>query len=98
MADYDAGAALEIDLHDGSRVVLRKTAPDYDPQNRGLAFAYIKDKLREGEFLTGLLYVDEDGRDMHQLSTTVNQPLSSLGWEAVCPGSQALPGILDRYR
>ncbi|KPK60698.1 MAG: 2-oxoglutarate ferredoxin oxidoreductase subunit beta [Gammaproteobacteria bacterium SG8_31] len=98
MADYDAGAALEIDLHDGSRVVLRKTAPDYDPQNRGLAFAYIKDKLREGEFLTGLLYVDEDGRDMHQLSNTVDEPLTRLDWTSLCPGSKALPGILDRYR
>ncbi len=98
MADYDSGAALEIDLHDGSRVVLRKTAPDYDPQNRGLAFAYIKDRIREGEFLTGLLYVDRSGREMHELSNTVQTPLRDLEWESLCPGTKALPEILSRYR
>jgi len=78
--------------------VLRKTAPDYDPQNRGLAFAYIKDRIREGEFLTGLLYVDKAGRDMHELSNTVGTPLRDLTWESLCPGEKVLPEILSRYR
>ncbi len=98
MADYDAGAAMSIELHDGSRIVLRKAAPDYDPQNRGNAFAYIKDKLRDSEFLTGLLYVEETSRDMHALSHTADRPLVDVGWEELCPGSSALPGILKRYR
>ncbi len=98
MADYDEGASLAVDLHDGSRIVLRKTEEDYDPQNRGLAFAYIKDKLREQEFLTGLLYVENTDKDMHAVSQTVDRPLSGLGWEELCPGSEALPGILAAYR
>jgi 2-oxoglutarate ferredoxin oxidoreductase subunit beta len=97
MADYDAGAAIEIDLHDGCRIMLRKTAPDYDPQNRGLAFAYIKDKLREGEYLTGLLFVDDGARDMHAVNQTVDRPLNSLEWEAVCPGAAAMPGLNARF-
>ena len=98
MADYRAGASLEVELHDGSRIVLRKTEEEYDPQNRGLAFARIKDKLREKEFLTGLLYVENTGRDMHAVSNTVDRPLSALGWEDVCPGSEAMAGILAGYR
>jgi 2-oxoglutarate ferredoxin oxidoreductase subunit beta len=78
--------------------VLRKAAPDYDPQNRGNAFAYIKDKLRDSEFLTGLLYVEETSRDMHALSNTAVRPLVDIGWDELCPGSSALPGILKRYR
>jgi 2-oxoglutarate ferredoxin oxidoreductase subunit beta len=97
-ADYPAGDSLEVDLHDGSRIVLRKTRDDYDPENRGLAFATIKDKLRDQEFLTGLLYVERTDRDMHAVSNTVDRPLSSLDWEEVCPGAEAMPGILARYR
>ena len=78
--------------------MLRKTEEDYDPRNRGLAFAYIKDKLREQEFLTGLLYVENTDKDMHAVSQTVDRPLSGLRWEELCPGSEALPGILAGYR
>jgi hypothetical protein len=42
--------------------------------------------------------VDQAARDMHALSQTVKVPLRDLGWDALCPGSEALPGILARYR
>ncbi len=98
-ADYDQGKAMEVELHDGSRLVLRKIRDDYDPCDRDAAFSYLKRRLREGEHLTGLLYVEPDeGRDMHIVNKTLGTPLRDLEWDALCPGSDALDDIMSRYR
>ena len=55
-------------LHDGSWVRLRKIAEDYDPSDRARAYAYIRDRQRAGEVVTGLLYISEDSQDLHAQS------------------------------
>ena len=85
-------------LHDGSRIRLRKTRADYDPCDREAAFSYVRRRMREGEYLTGLLYVDTGGREMHEINRTVETPLNDLPYESLCPGGAALGEILGRYR
>ena len=97
-AEYKAGDAVEVILHDGSRISLRKTREDYDPCDREAAFSYVKRRMREGEYLTGLLYVDTGGREMHEINHTVDAPLNALGHEDLCPGAGAMGDILARYR
>ena len=63
--DYDAGSVQSVMLHDGSWVQLRKVAEDYDPTDRDRAYAYIRDRQKAGEVLTGLLYISPDSKDMH---------------------------------
>jgi 2-oxoglutarate ferredoxin oxidoreductase subunit beta len=97
-AEYKAGDAVEVILHDGSRISLRKTREDYDPCDREAAFSYVKRRMREGEYLTGLLYVDTGGREMHEINHTIDAPLNALGHEDLCPGAGAMGDILARYR
>ncbi len=97
-ADYQSGDAVEVILHDGSRIRLRKTREDYDPCDREAAFGYVKRRMRDGEYLTGLLYVETEGREMHEINHTVDTPLNALTHDELCPGSAALGGILARYR
>jgi 2-oxoglutarate ferredoxin oxidoreductase subunit beta len=97
-AEYKAGDAVEVILHDGSRISLRKTREDYDPCDREAAFSYVKRRMREGEYLTGLLYVDTGGREMHEINHTVDAPLNALAYEDLCPGAGAMGDILARYR
>ena len=97
-AAYDKGAAMNVSLHDGTELVLRKTDEAYDPGSRANAFQYIRQHLDEGEFLTGLLYLDPESREMHQLNQTVEAPLATLDPGDLCPGAAALPEILARYR
>ena len=54
--------------------------------------------MREGEYLTGLLYVDTGGREMHEINHTVDAPLNALAYEDLCPGAGAMDDILARYR
>lgn len=98
-AEYAEGKAMEVELHDGSRLMLRKVREEYDPVDRLAAYAYLKRRLREGEHLTGLLYVEPgNGKDMHAISHTVDKPLVEIEWESLCPGADALGEIQRRYR
>ena len=51
--DYGAGEAVPVMLHDGSRVVLRKLAEDYDPTDAHAAYDYVQQHIAKGEYLTG---------------------------------------------
>ena len=46
-AEYAAGDALPVVLHDGSRILLRKLDASYDPTNRDAATAAISGTLEK---------------------------------------------------
>ncbi len=92
------GSVREVRMHDGSRVRLRKVAEDYDPQDRAEAFRYLEDRRAAGEVVTGLLYLEERGEDLHARNRTVATPLAALGHDAVCPGADALDRLMETFR
>jgi 2-oxoglutarate ferredoxin oxidoreductase subunit beta len=97
-AEYEAGSARNVLMHDGSWVRLRKVAEDYDPTDRDRAYAYIRDRQRAGEIVTGLLYISPDSKDMHAQSDTVAAPLVDLPYEQLCPGNDELQKMQQRFR
>jgi len=97
-AAYDEGEVLAVDMHDGSRVLLRKVAKDFKPGTRGSALEYIRARQRNGEIVTGLLYIDESEPDMHGVNGTVAAPLNRLPYEDLCPGRDALLALQKRFR
>jgi 2-oxoglutarate ferredoxin oxidoreductase subunit beta len=97
--DYAEGDATVVPLHDGSRVRLRKLDPDYDPSDRTRAYAYIDARLKQGEYLTGLIHVgDGAGSEMHAVNHTSTTPLNALPFAELSPGAAALAKLMDRYR
>jgi 2-oxoglutarate ferredoxin oxidoreductase subunit beta len=97
--DYPEGRAVAVTLHDGGRVRLRKLDPEYDPTNRLVAYEYVARRLRDGEHVTGLIHVDAaDGHELHDLNRTTDEPLNTIGYEKLSPGSAALAKLMDRYR
>ena len=97
-AAYDEGEVMSVELHDGSRILLKKIDADYDPTNRAQAFEYLSQHAREKLVITGLLFIDEAGDDMHAVNHTVEAPLQSLGHHVLCPGSETLAEIQKKYR
>lgn len=87
-----------VTMHDGARVRLRSTASDYDPTSRESAYVHVRECQARGEIATGLLFVDENGKDMHDYLRTPATPLVDLPFEALCPGSAALDKLMERYR
>jgi 2-oxoglutarate ferredoxin oxidoreductase subunit beta len=89
-ADYEPGATEHVTMHDGSVIVLRKLAADYDLHDRVAAMNWIHQRHAAGEVPTGLLFVEAEARDLHDLMNTVEAPLNSLGEAELCPGAAAL--------
>ena len=85
-------------MHDGSRIVLRKLDAAYDPTDRISAAAQIQERMKSGEYLTGLLHVEPSQREFHEVNATPDAPLNSLSFEALSPGPKALEKVLSRYR
>ncbi|MGH8151068.1 MAG: 2-oxoacid:ferredoxin oxidoreductase subunit beta [Steroidobacteraceae bacterium] len=97
-AQYAAGEALPVVMHDGSRIVLRKQDESYDPTDRTAAAAQVQERMKAGEYLTGLLFVEPGQHDFHEINRTPDEPLNRLPYDQLSPGSQALGRILERYR
>ena len=96
--DYPAGTALPVTMHDGSRIVLRKIDAGYDPTDRGAALARIRERLRDQEYLTGLLHISTDQPEFHELNGTPEVPLNQLPFAALNPGAAVLAKTLARFR
>ncbi len=97
-ADYAEGEVLPVTMHDGSQIRLRKIDKNYDPTDRSEAYAYLQHKMKDKEFLTGLLYVEPTQSEFHDASETVALPLNQVPYEQLTPGSKGLKKILSRYR
>jgi 2-oxoglutarate/2-oxoacid ferredoxin oxidoreductase subunit beta len=97
--NYAAGESVPVSLHDGSRVMLRKLDPNYDPTDRTAAYNYIGNKLKNNEYVTGLIHIDEsDSTEFHNLNRTAAAPLNSIAFEKLSPGRAALDQLMARYR
>src|ERR671915_196034 len=95
---YEAGSVRTVMLHDGSWVRLRKVAEDYDPTDRDRSYGYIRERQKDSEVVTGLLYISPDSSDLHEQSNTVETPLVNLPYEDLCPGSAELEKLQRRFR
>lgn len=95
---YEAGEDKEVCLHDGSVLHLHKLADDYIPYDRTKALNYIQQHKDEGKVLTGLLYLDPESPDLHEIIETVDKPLNSLGEKELCPGDTVLQNINESFR
>ncbi len=89
-ADYGADAVQTVRLHDGSSLVLKKTADAYDATDPIKAHSYIREHQLKGQVVTGLLYINEAATDFHQRSETTEVPLVNLPYERLHPGSAGL--------
>ena len=87
---YEPGAMVDVEQHDGKILRLRKLMADYDPTDRLTAMHQVATHQARGEVLTGLLYVDPDAVDLHAAQNTTAVALNALGADLLCPGSSAL--------
>ena len=92
-ADYEPGTVETVVQHDGSILRLHKLVPDYDPHDRISAMTFLQQRQALGQVVTGLLFVEPDADDLHELMGTVEPPLNSLGEAELCPG----PAALDQF-
>jgi 2-oxoglutarate ferredoxin oxidoreductase subunit beta len=96
--EYDPGTTVEVALHDGARVRLRKLEEGYDPRDRVAALTRLLTSAGAGEVLTGLLFVDAKAPSFLDELRLPAAPLATLPEAAVRPPREALEEILDGLR
>ncbi|MEM8767085.1 MAG: 2-oxoacid:ferredoxin oxidoreductase subunit beta [Pseudomonadota bacterium] len=97
-ADYEPGTTEDVRMPDGSTLKLAKLDENFDVHDRIGALNYVQRRQAEGEVVTGLLYVDPDASDCHEVLDTVKRPLNELDVEDLCPGAEALGAVNASFR
>lgn len=96
--DYAPGTTVDVTLHDGTKLALHKLDATHDPFDANAAIMAIRKRAAEGALATGLLYLDREERDLHDVLHTDARPLNSIPMNELCPGSKALAQINQRLR
>ncbi|MBM3762048.1 MAG: 2-oxoacid:ferredoxin oxidoreductase subunit beta [Acidobacteria bacterium] len=98
VADITSAGTTAVKMHDGSTVMFRSVPADYDPTDRAKVSAYLDQHQKDGQILTGLLYIDGESPDVHEMNRTSATPLRELDYSKLCPGSAALDALQEDYR
>jgi 2-oxoglutarate ferredoxin oxidoreductase subunit beta len=93
--EYDAGTTTDIRLHDGSHLLLRKLANEYDPTNKGEALRLLSVSHDKGEIVTGLFYVEPQRPNFIDLLNVVEEPLATLPESKVRPPKEVLDQVMQ---
>lgn len=92
-AEYREGESLPVRMHDGSIMQLHKLDENYDPGDADTAIMTLRKRYAQGEVVTGLLYIEDDAQDLHDLINTSERPLNSVPASELCPGNARLAEI-----
>jgi len=92
-ANYRPGYSHEVTMHDGSTIHLHKMDKSLDPFNKLSAMQLLEEHRSKGSVLTGLIYLNKDSRDLHEVLQTTKKPLNGLSAADLCPGNKLLQAI-----
>jgi 2-oxoglutarate/2-oxoacid ferredoxin oxidoreductase subunit beta len=96
--EYDPGTTLEVEMHDGSKLRLRKLEEDYDPKNKIRAITRLNEAKENGEMLTGVLYVNTQTPTFLDMLNITDEPLATLPASVVRPGPEVLQQVMEEMR
>ena len=96
--EYDPGTTLEVTMHDGSRLRLRKLEEDYNPTDKLQAINRMAEAHQKGEILTGVLYVNTEAPNFVEMLNITEEPLATLPESIVRPGREVLEQVMEELR
>lgn len=92
------GEVREIELHDGSRLLLKKLDRDYDPGDKMNALQTLHDSEKQGHVVTGILYLDSSRKHFIDQLDVVDEPLGTLPESRTRPSRETLEKIMEELR
>jgi 2-oxoglutarate/2-oxoacid ferredoxin oxidoreductase subunit beta len=96
--DYDPGSTIEVTMHDGSRLRLRKLEQGYDPAHRVGAIQRLLEAHEKQEVLTGIFYLNPLAPTFLELLNMTDQPLATLPESLTRPSPQVLEQCMEELR
>lgn len=96
--DYDHSKVKMVEMHDGSLLQLLKLNPEWNPEDKLSTISALYNARTKNEVLTGLLYIDNESKDLNEMINTTDIPLNQLTEKELCPGAEALDSINNGFR
>jgi 2-oxoglutarate ferredoxin oxidoreductase subunit beta len=93
--EYDPNTTVDVQLHDGSHLRLRKLHEDYTPTDKAGAVNMLMETHEKGEVLTGVFYVNTQELDFASRLNMVDDPLSTLSADRVRPSREVLAELMQ---
>ncbi len=97
IGDYDEGEVIDVDMHDGTIVRLKRLDKDHDPRNRAKAIQVLEEAHREQLFLTGLIYYEEPRMTLAETENLLHTSLGTLPESKVRPSREKLEEVMKQF-
>ncbi|MCC6187448.1 MAG: 2-oxoacid:ferredoxin oxidoreductase subunit beta [Anaerolineales bacterium] len=92
--DYAPGEIKDVELHDGSAILLKKLDGSHDPTDRMAAIRLLEEAREKQLFITGLIYVNGDRPSLAEHERLGEQPLAALRQDQLRPSRASLEKIM----
>ncbi len=92
--DYEPGTVKEVEMHDGSKILLKKLEEDYDASSPIEALKRLHRAEADGQMLTGLVHLNPQKKSFISLLNVTDDILSTLPLERTRPPKAALDKIM----
>ena len=92
------GETREVEMHDGSRLRIRKLERDYDPTNKISALTMLGEAQEKGEVLTGVLYVNTQKPNFLEMLNMTEERLATLPESVTRPPRSVLDHVMEELR
>ena len=95
MVDYEEGEDIEVTMHDGSMIVLKKLEREYDPTDREEAMRILEEANSCNCLLTGLIYIDTTQQSLRKIYNLSRTPLNRLPESRIRPSRESIQQVND---
>jgi 2-oxoglutarate ferredoxin oxidoreductase subunit beta len=96
--DFEEGTVREVEMHDGSTIILKKLEADYDPTDRWQALRCLQEAQEKNWLVTGLLYFNPEPPSIYDLFNLPDEPLNRMKEEQLRPAKSVLTEINKSLR
>ena len=93
--DYEPGTIVDVEMHDGTFIQLRKIDEEsYLPTDRYEAMRLLQQARAEGQFITGLIYINPETETWPEKMELPQAPLAKLSVDKLRPSKEALDQLM----
>jgi 2-oxoglutarate ferredoxin oxidoreductase subunit beta len=93
--EYEPGEAKEVELYDGSKIILKKVDESHDPTDKQAALRLLTEAHDKQQFITGLLYVNGDRQNLAETFLLSDTPLAHFQQDKLRPSRESLQKIMS---
>ena len=89
---------MNVTMHDGSQLRLRKLEEDYDPTDKINAIKRLGEAHDNNEVLTGMFYINTKAPNFIEMLNVTDEPLATPPESVTRPGREVLEQVMEELR